>query len=120
MDLSSGFKNPFQVGNSHVHEPGYYALAYSCTSVSNEMSHPTSLLLEYNELQVHEEGEFVGQLQLCIFNVESIESPCIAAPYSVKDNVMNAIKWSIMRPRNLWNSILIKFLKDGYESNKEM
>jgi hypothetical protein len=118
MDLTVGYKRPFHVGSSYINEPGSYAIAYSCLTNAKEMSHPTSLLVEYNELILNKSGRFKGLPQLCVFNVESIESTCIACPYFVKENVMNAEKWSILRPRMKWNCILIDFLQFGYESDE--
>ena len=118
MDLTVGYKRPFHVGSSYINEPGSYAIAYSCLTNAKEMSHPTSLLVEYNELILNKSGRFKGLPQLCVFNVESIESTCIACPYFVKENIMIAEKWSILRPRMKWNCILIDFLQFGYESDE--
>lgn len=119
MDLSVGLKECFQVGTSIVNEPGYYAIAYSCLSFSEEMRHPTSLLVEKNELIINKDGPFKGIPELCMFSVECIDSTCIATPYCVKNNISNAIQWSILRPRKDWNNVLINFLKYGYESDSE-
>lgn len=100
-------------------EPGYYAVCISCITHSVEMSHPTSLLIEKVHLMTHKNGIFKGQTELCIFPVDSIESTCIAAPFCAKQNIMNALEWSILRPRSTWNSILTDFLKHGYESDTD-
>jgi hypothetical protein len=78
------------------------------------MSHPTSLLVEYNELMVHKNGPFKDQPELCMFGVNSIASTCIAVPYCVNENIMNAVKWSILKPRKKWYNVLINYFKHGY------
>ena len=78
------------------------------------MSHPTSLLIEYIELIVNKESNFKYLPELCMLNIDSIDSPCIAKSYIVKENIMNAISWNIIRPRGTWNDILIDYIKNGY------
>ena len=114
MDLSNTFIDSFQVGTSCIEYPGYYAVSYTCESSAKTMSHPTSLLIEYNELIVNKEGNFKYLPELCMFNIDSIDSPCIAIPYLVKENIMNAISWNIIRPRDSWNDIFINYIKNGY------
>jgi hypothetical protein len=114
IDLSKGLLKSFHVGSSFIKEAGYYAIAYSCQSVSTQMSHPTSLLVEYNELMVHKNGPFKDQPELCMFGVNSIASTCIAVPYCVNENIMNAVKWSILKPRKKWYNVLINYFKHGY------
>ena len=116
MDLSYSFLNSFEIGGSLVNEPGKYAIGFSCDENVNEMSHPTSILITKYKLLTHQNGYDKELPILTIFPIESIADACIAVPFHVKESIINAIEWSILQPRMIWNDILIDFLKNGFDN----
>jgi hypothetical protein len=110
MDLSDNFLESFQVGTSYVTEPGYYAIAYTCNTVNNPLESMDTLLVEYN-LLVMDTQSIINKPQLCMFNVESILSTCVAVSFIPYDNIINAESWCFLRPRRDWQEHLLNHLK---------
>jgi hypothetical protein len=110
MDLSDNLSGTFQVGSSFVTEPGYYAVAYTCETANNPLKTMDTLLVEYNQL-IMEDKDISKNPQLCMFNVESILSTCVAVPFIPHDTIINAESWCFLRPKQDWQEHLLNHLK---------
>jgi hypothetical protein len=110
MDLSDNLLEPFQVGTSCVTEAGYYAIAYSCNTANDDIKTMDTLLVEKNQLIMEDHGT-KEKPQLCMFNVESILSTCVAVPYDPQGTIISAKSWCFLRSRHDWQEQLINHLK---------
>ena len=108
MDLSNNYKKSFQVGQSYVSEPGYYALSRTFQDGHIKPAHDgTSKLVKWGKFVV---DETTNKAELCIFNVESITSTMVAVPFSTDCNIIDSIEWIILEPKETWYNILIALL----------
>ena len=108
IDLSSNFKKTFQIGQSFVTEPGYYAIARTFQNASSEKAHGQSKLVNYGELVYDEDSK---KPQMCMFSVESITTSMVAVPYNTEKDITNAKEWLILKPKIEWYETLINLLE---------
>ena len=109
MDLSSNFKKTFQVGQSFVTEPGYYAIARTFQDVSTEKAHGESKIVYFGEL-VYDAA--TNRPQMCMFSVDSICNSMVAVPYNTNEEIFNAKEWLIIKPKSQWYTTLINHLQE--------
>jgi hypothetical protein len=114
IDLSSNFKNQFQIGQSFVIEPGYYAVARTFQDISTEKAREQSKLVNYGEFVLDEE---TGKPQMCLFSVESITTSMVAVPYRTEKSIVTATEWLILKPKSVWYDTLINLLRDEIGNN---
>jgi hypothetical protein len=50
-----------------------------------------------------------------MFLCDSISGPCGAAPYVPKENIIEATKWLILKPRSEWHVLFLEYMR---ETNK--
>jgi hypothetical protein len=117
MDLSENFYTKFKVGSSWVTEAGYYAIAHTFQESVTVPGHLISKLVWYGELVREADPCNKGHLcsQLVMFPCDSIAGPCVAAPYVPKENIIEATKWLILKPRSEWYVLFLKYMR---ETNK--
>ncbi len=109
IDLTSNFKEPFQIGQSFVNEAGYYAVARSFQDATTERAHGVCMLVNYGELVYDNDSK---KPQMCMFSVESIMTSMVAVPYNTENDIFNAKEWMILKPKSLWYSTLMNHLSN--------
>lgn len=114
MDLSLNFKLSFQIGQSFVTEPGYYAVARTFQDASSEFAHGESKIIFYGEIVKDVE---TATPQMCMFSVDSICSPMVAVPYNTNAEIYNAREWLVLKPKSEWYSTLINHLEEKLKNN---
>jgi hypothetical protein len=105
----SMFKNPFQIGDGFIEEPGSYALVYSFVSNTEQKAHLDSMLMTYGIL---EQDNKLQKPKIYPVPVHSISGPCIAVPFKVDENPNIACEWLILQSRQSWNDTFIKFMEN--------
>ena len=92
------FNKPFSLGSTTVSTPGTYAIAYSLASEDQSIqAHGRSHLVQYSTIDVNTD--------LCIFTVDSINTPLTGLPFNVEDNIIDAKEWIFLKPKNEWPDI---------------
>ena len=102
-------KGNIYVGNAHISNIGKYAIAYSISSTDSIIpAHNVSKLVQWGSLELDPNDSLVPRLY--IFPVESILGPISAIPYKTEDNIISAIEWIFLRPKNEWYGIFIALI----------
>ena len=114
LDLTQSFLRKFEVGTSIVAKPGIYALGYSINEQSLNSVLGISRLVRNGDLNMKN-----GHPELCMFSVESIVEPCVAAPCNPEDHPIDAVSWLFLRPREQWYSNLLALFIDNEKEEKE-
>lgn len=104
------FIAPFTIGTTTVDCAGTYAIAYSLASEDKTIkAHGISKLVLYSTIDVKSD--------LCVFSVDSIESPITGVPFNVNDNIIDATEWIFLKPKNEWPEIFEELMKDTIQEN---
>jgi hypothetical protein len=114
IDLSENFSTKFDVGPNKVMEAGYYAIAHTFEETVTVPGHLISKLVWYGELVGGADPCNKGQLcsQLVVFSCDSSSGPCVAAPYVPKENIIEATKWLILKPRSEWYVLFLEYMRE--------
>ena len=103
------FIQPFRIGTSFISNPGNYVFIYSLEAASlMEPAHLTSSLLKYGSLEV----EADNKPKIHIIEAECIHSTISAIPYRTEDNIVNALEWIFLKPKNEWYKIFLDFIEN--------
>jgi hypothetical protein len=113
VDLNDNLLKPFTLGGCEIKEKTSYALAYTFEDAAKVKAHGGSLLVDFGKLMLDKNGS----PELCMFCLDSINSPCIAVPYKTSDDILNATEWMILLSRENWYNILLNHLSKFYEDN---
>ena len=101
------FNKPFRIGTSLISNPGNYVFLYSLKTASlMEPAHLTSSLLKYGSLEVATDHSPI----INIIEVDCINSTISGIPYKTEDNIVNAIEWIFLQPKNEWYKIFIDII----------
>ena len=91
-------------------EPGAYAIVRSFVSNKITLAHQASKLVEYWTLVKDTNTQ---NPTIYAVSVDSIVKPCIAIPYNTeKSNIINATEWLILKSRDQWYEMFLKFMRD--------
>jgi hypothetical protein len=112
MDISDDeFLKPFDIGSTSITGSGQYVIAYSLASTKSSIgAHGKSVLVQYAKID--------PSIDLCVFPVESIFCPVTAVPYQTNTSIVDAEEWILLSPKEKWNEIFFKFMKDELAKKK--
>jgi hypothetical protein len=117
MDIEEKqYLKKFQFGDSVVNEPGAYAIVYSFLSNKTTLAHQDSKLVEYGNLINDKNSQ---NLTLYAVSVDSIVKPCLAIPYNIEKNIIDATDWLILKSRDQWYSTFLEFIREIDNSTKK-
>jgi hypothetical protein len=116
MDLNDNLETPFEVGGCHVTEKTSYAIAHTFEDSNQIPAHLQSLLVDYGEIM----GEKNQSPLLCMFCLDSITAPCVAIPYKIGNNIIDAKEWLILRSKDEWYNIFMNHLQSKINKLKPL
>jgi hypothetical protein len=112
VDLHHNLLKPFQYGDSRIRDPGCYAIGHSFDNENLEKAHQISNLVSYGEVMCNQNTH---KPIIWLFAIESITENCIAVPFKVSNNIINAKKWLILQSKHFWYQSFLEHLGENLE-----
>jgi hypothetical protein len=103
------FNASFHINNTYVTGTGTYALAYSLHARKDlKKAHGASHMVQFGEIDCDKDK----LPKLFIFPVDSIIGPISAVPYQTTGNIVKAIEWIFLRPKQDWYNIFVSLMNE--------